>query len=155
CGRREDIARATGDERGDTVVPLSPRDRRASDGHDRDPRPRPRVPRRGQRRVDERDPAHGDRVAGTRRTSSPSPRGGEAHQAPLVGRLRDLRGKVLPDEGGEALRQAPSTDAAEHVEKIRPYLEWGFTHLVFHFPGQDQERALRIYAKEVLPRLRA
>ncbi len=48
-----------------------------------------------------------------------------------------------------------STDAAEHVEKIRPYLEWGFTHLVFHFPGQDQERALRIYAKEVLPRLRA
>jgi len=40
------------------------------------------------------------------------------------------------------------------VSKIRPYLEWGFTHLVFHFPGQDQERAMRLYAGEVLPRLR-
>ena len=47
-----------------------------------------------------------------------------------------------------------STDADEHVAKIRPYLDWGFNHLVFHFPGQDQERALRLYAKEVLPRLR-
>ncbi len=48
-----------------------------------------------------------------------------------------------------------STDPDEHLTKIRPYLEWGFTHLVFQFPGKDQERALRLYAKEVLPRLRA
>jgi len=48
-----------------------------------------------------------------------------------------------------------STDPAEHVEKVRRYVEWGFTHLVFHFPGQDQERAMRLYAREVLPRLRA
>src|SRR2546427_539119 len=48
-----------------------------------------------------------------------------------------------------------STDAAEHLEKIAPYLEWGFTHLVFHFPGRDQARAMRLYAKEVLPRLRS
>jgi coenzyme F420-dependent glucose-6-phosphate dehydrogenase len=48
-----------------------------------------------------------------------------------------------------------STDPAEHVERIRPYLELGFTHLVFHFPGADQERAMRLYAKEVLPRLRS
>ena len=47
-----------------------------------------------------------------------------------------------------------STDPDEHLSKIRPYLEWGFTHLVFHFPGQDQERAMRLYAGEVLPRLR-
>ena len=47
-----------------------------------------------------------------------------------------------------------SSDPDEHVSKIRPYLEWGFTHLVFHFPGQDQERAMRVYAGEVLPRLR-
>lgn len=48
-----------------------------------------------------------------------------------------------------------STDPAEHVARIREYVALGFTHLVFHFPGPDQERALRRYAKEVLPRLRA
>lgn len=48
-----------------------------------------------------------------------------------------------------------STDPEEHVSKIREYTALGFRHLVFHFPGQDQERALRLYAKEVLPRLRA
>ena len=46
-----------------------------------------------------------------------------------------------------------STDAEEHIAKIQPYLDWGFNHLVFHFPGQDQERAMRLYAKEILPRL--
>ena len=36
-----------------------------------------------------------------------------------------------------------------------PLVELGFTHLDFHFPGPDQERALRLYAKEVLPLLLA
>ena len=27
--------------------------------------------------------------------------------------------------------------------QIQPYIDLGFTHLVFHFPGPDQERALR------------
>ena len=48
-----------------------------------------------------------------------------------------------------------STDPEEHIAKIEPYLGWGFRHLVFHFPGADQERAMRLYAEEVLPRLRA
>lgn len=48
-----------------------------------------------------------------------------------------------------------STDGEEHVERVREYVSLGFTHLVFHFPGPDQARALRLYAKEVLPRLRA
>jgi coenzyme F420-dependent glucose-6-phosphate dehydrogenase len=48
-----------------------------------------------------------------------------------------------------------STDPEEHVAAIQPYLDLGFRHLVFHFPGQDQERAMRLYAQEVLPRLRA
>ena len=48
-----------------------------------------------------------------------------------------------------------STDPDEHVAKIRRYVEWGFTHLIFHFPGKDQERAMRLYAREILPRLRA
>jgi coenzyme F420-dependent glucose-6-phosphate dehydrogenase len=47
-----------------------------------------------------------------------------------------------------------SDDVDEHVEQIRPYLEWGFDHLVFHFPGDDQERAMALYAEHVLPRLR-
>jgi coenzyme F420-dependent glucose-6-phosphate dehydrogenase len=48
-----------------------------------------------------------------------------------------------------------SDDPEEHVEQIRPYLDWGFNHLVFHFPGDDQERAMTQYAEHVLPRLRA
>lgn len=47
-----------------------------------------------------------------------------------------------------------STDPEEHIEQIRPYIDLGFTHLVFHAPGDDQSRFLRLYAKEILPRLR-
>jgi len=54
-----------------------------------------------------------------------------------------------------AKRWIVSTDAEEHVEKIRPYLDMGFRHLVFHAPGPDQARFLNLYADQVLPRLRA
>jgi coenzyme F420-dependent glucose-6-phosphate dehydrogenase len=47
-----------------------------------------------------------------------------------------------------------SDDPEEHVEQIRPYVEWGFRHLVFHFPGDDQERAIALYAEHIFPRLR-
>ena len=47
-----------------------------------------------------------------------------------------------------------SDDPDEHIEQIKPYLDWGFSHLVFHFPGDDQERAMALYAKQILPRLR-
>jgi coenzyme F420-dependent glucose-6-phosphate dehydrogenase len=47
-----------------------------------------------------------------------------------------------------------SSDPDEHVEKIKPYIDLGFTHLVFHSPTDDQSRFLRLYSKEVLPRLR-
>ncbi|TMC09935.1 MAG: glucose-6-phosphate dehydrogenase (coenzyme-F420) [Chloroflexi bacterium] len=47
-----------------------------------------------------------------------------------------------------------SSDPEEHVAQIAPYLELGFTHLVFHYPGDDQERFLRLYAERILPRLR-
>jgi coenzyme F420-dependent glucose-6-phosphate dehydrogenase len=47
-----------------------------------------------------------------------------------------------------------SNDPEEHVEQIRPYIELGFTHLIFHAPGDDQSRFLQLYAKEILPRLR-
>jgi coenzyme F420-dependent glucose-6-phosphate dehydrogenase len=48
-----------------------------------------------------------------------------------------------------------SDDVEEHVEQIKPYIDWGFDHLVFHFPGDDQERAMALYAERVLPVLRA
>jgi coenzyme F420-dependent glucose-6-phosphate dehydrogenase len=47
-----------------------------------------------------------------------------------------------------------SDDVDEHIEQIAPYIGWGFRHLVFHFPGEDQERAIAQYAEHVLPRLR-
>jgi alkanesulfonate monooxygenase SsuD/methylene tetrahydromethanopterin reductase-like flavin-dependent oxidoreductase (luciferase family) len=54
-----------------------------------------------------------------------------------------------------ATRWIVSTDPDEHVEKIRPYVDMGFRHLVFHAPGADQARFLNLYADQVLPRLRA
>ena len=60
---------------------------------------------------------------------------------------------ALPVERA-ASRWIVSTDPDEHVEKIRPYIEMGFRHLVFHAPGPDQERFLRLYGEQVLPRLR-
>jgi coenzyme F420-dependent glucose-6-phosphate dehydrogenase len=54
-----------------------------------------------------------------------------------------------------AKRFIVSTDPDEHVEKIKTYLDLGFTHLVFHAPGPDQEKFLRLYGKEILPRLRS
>lgn len=47
-----------------------------------------------------------------------------------------------------------TNDPDECVAEIEPYLALGFTHLVFHFPGKDQERAMARYAAEVLPLLR-
>ena len=47
-----------------------------------------------------------------------------------------------------------TNDPDECVAEIEPYLALGFTHLVFHFPGKDQERALAHFAAEVLPLLR-
>ena len=47
-----------------------------------------------------------------------------------------------------------SNDPDEHVEQLRPYLELGFTHLVFHHPGEDQSRFISLYAAQILPRLR-
>ena len=61
---------------------------------------------------------------------------------------------ALPVERA-ASRWIVSSDADEHVERIAPYIDLGFTHLVFHAPGPDQERFLRLYAERVLPRLRA
>jgi coenzyme F420-dependent glucose-6-phosphate dehydrogenase len=47
-----------------------------------------------------------------------------------------------------------STDPDEIVDKITPYVELGFDELVFHSPGQQQERAIELFTRDVLPRLR-
>jgi coenzyme F420-dependent glucose-6-phosphate dehydrogenase len=54
-----------------------------------------------------------------------------------------------------AKRFIVSTDPDEHVEQIKRYLDLGFNHLVFHAPGPDQEKFLKLYGAEILPRLRA
>ena len=53
-----------------------------------------------------------------------------------------------------ASRWIVSSDPEFQVEMIRPYVELGFTHLVFHAPGPDQARFLKLYAEQVVPRLR-
>jgi coenzyme F420-dependent glucose-6-phosphate dehydrogenase len=54
-----------------------------------------------------------------------------------------------------ASRWIVSADPEAQVEQIRPYVELGFSHLVFHAPGPDQARFLKLYAERVLPLLRA
>ena len=47
-----------------------------------------------------------------------------------------------------------SDDPDEHIAQLKPYLELGFTHLVFHHPGDDQRRFLELYGDQILPRIR-
>ena len=47
-----------------------------------------------------------------------------------------------------------SDDPDEHIEQLRPYLELGFNHLVFHSPGDGQARFLELYGGQILPRIR-
>ncbi|GAB2616868.1 F420-dependent glucose-6-phosphate dehydrogenase [Paractinoplanes abujensis] len=53
-----------------------------------------------------------------------------------------------------ASRWICSSDPDEHVGKVAEYLDMGFKHLVFHAPGPDQERFLRLYSEKILPELR-
>jgi coenzyme F420-dependent glucose-6-phosphate dehydrogenase len=66
----------------------------------------------------------------------------------------ERRAEALPLERA-ASRWIVSSDPEEQVDQIRPYLELGFTHLIFHAPGVDQRRFIKLYGEQVLPRLRA
>ena len=46
-----------------------------------------------------------------------------------------------------------SDDPQEVVDKIQPYIDLGFTELVFHFPGNDQRRYIDEFAEDVMPLL--
>jgi len=48
-----------------------------------------------------------------------------------------------------------SDDPGDMADRIGTYLDLGFDELVFHFPGDDQARSLELFARDVLPLLRA
>jgi coenzyme F420-dependent glucose-6-phosphate dehydrogenase len=68
---------------------------------------------------------------------------------------REMEAKAATVADQAYRRWLVSNDPDEHVEQIRPYIELGFTHLIFHAPGDDQSRFLKLYAADILPRLRA
>jgi len=53
-----------------------------------------------------------------------------------------------------ASRWIVTSDPHEVVERIRPYVDLHFNHLVLHAPGHDQARFLRLFAEQVMPLLR-
>jgi coenzyme F420-dependent glucose-6-phosphate dehydrogenase len=54
-----------------------------------------------------------------------------------------------------AKRWIVASDPDEAVSQIKPYVDAGLNHLVFHGPGEDQERFLTQFSEDVLPKLRA
>jgi coenzyme F420-dependent glucose-6-phosphate dehydrogenase len=54
-----------------------------------------------------------------------------------------------------AKRWIVASTTEEAMAQIAPYVRAGFTHLVFHGPGDDQPRYLEQFGQDVLPALRA
>ena len=77
-----------------------------------------------------------------------------AEQKANVNDPRDMEKLAKEAEPYAHRRWLVSNDPDEHIEQLRPYIELGFTHLVFHYPGEDQSRFMEIYSKQILPRLR-
>lgn len=61
---------------------------------------------------------------------------------------------ALPVERA-ASRWIVSSDPEDAVQRIGKYVELGFNHLVFHAPGPDQARFLKLFGEQLAPRLRA
>jgi coenzyme F420-dependent glucose-6-phosphate dehydrogenase len=53
-----------------------------------------------------------------------------------------------------AKRWIVSNDPDEAVSLIKPYIDAGLNHLVFHGPGHNQKRFLDLFAGDIAPRLR-
>src|SRR5258708_32881793 len=60
----------------------------------------------------------------------------------------ERRADALPLDRA-ASRCIVGNDPDEQAEKIRPYVELGPTHLVFHAPGPDQPHFPNLYAEQV------
>ncbi|MFC9437541.1 glucose-6-phosphate dehydrogenase (coenzyme-F420) [Nocardia sp. NPDC057030] len=54
-----------------------------------------------------------------------------------------------------AKRWIVASDPDQAVDLIKPYLDAGLNHLVFHAPGHDQRRFLDLFQRDLGPRLRA
>ena len=78
-----------------------------------------------------------------------------AEQKHSVGSAREMErlADELPIEQ-VAKRWIVASDPDTALAGIKPYVDAGFTHLVFHGPGHDQERFLAQFGEDVVPALR-
>jgi len=53
-----------------------------------------------------------------------------------------------------ASRWIVGSDPDAVAEQVAQYARWGFNHLVFHAPGDDQRRFLDLFARDLAPALR-
>lgn len=85
--------------------------------------------------------------------------------APLALSAEEKSGYDDPTEMEHAAEQLPiekiasrwivTSDPDEVVDQVKPYLDLGLNHLVFHAPGHDQRRFLDQFSEHVLPKLHA
>ncbi len=54
-----------------------------------------------------------------------------------------------------ARRWIVGSDPDEVVAQVKPYIDAGLNHLVFHGPGHDQKRFVELFERDLAPRLRA
>jgi coenzyme F420-dependent glucose-6-phosphate dehydrogenase len=116
----------------------------------------------------ERDPATIDRMIEIKLSYDPDPelaRENTRFWAPLAltaeqkGGLEDpleiqRAGDELPIEQ-VASRWIVASDPEDAIAQIKPYVDAGLNHLVFHAPGEDQERFLASFEEQVMPGVRA
>ena len=74
----------------------------------------------------------------------------------------DIKDPVEMERAADALpidevakRWIVGSDPEKVVSDIKQYVDWGFTHLVFHAPGHDQRRFLTQFEEDLAPLLRA
>jgi len=68
---------------------------------------------------------------------------------------KDMEEKARLAEPYAHKRWIVASEPDEVVAAIQPYLDLGFTHLVFHHPGDDQTRFIKQFSEQVLPKLRS
>ncbi|MEX1079970.1 MAG: glucose-6-phosphate dehydrogenase (coenzyme-F420) [Homoserinimonas sp.] len=54
-----------------------------------------------------------------------------------------------------AKRWIVGSDPDEVVAQVKPYIDAGLNHLVFHGPGHDQRRFVELFERDLAPRIRA
>jgi coenzyme F420-dependent glucose-6-phosphate dehydrogenase len=76
----------------------------------------------------------------------------QKHSVNTAGEMERLADEVPIEQ--VARRWIIASDPAEAVAQVKPYVDAGLNHLVFHDPGHDQARFLTQFAEDVLPGLR-